>query len=220
MVGKRTSKKVIKKTAKEIKPIEETKESVDAPIEEGLGWKIIKSDVDSATLYADTLEEETLETEAIETIIINEDKTESLEDETLAVETMLVDEETKNETSKGPETKVEVELEAEATIEEEPPKEEVIKPTQEALYPGVTSQDQMFFNLEEGRIHLDEEQKAKDAEKNKITAEREAQEKLDNASKPRLICPFCANIQYTLNSKDPTTAWCDKCGRAFMVDWK
>lgn len=37
--------------------------------------------------------------------------------------------------------------------------------------------------------------------------------------KKYLQCPFCNNIQYSLNSRDPSSAWCIKCGKCFPVIW-
>jgi hypothetical protein len=34
-------------------------------------------------------------------------------------------------------------------------------------------------------------------------------------------CQHCHNIQEkNLKAQDPTTAWCAKCGKAFLVEWK
>ncbi len=35
-----------------------------------------------------------------------------------------------------------------------------------------------------------------------------------------LECPYCNNVQNESLHKDPTSAWCSKCGRCFPVNWK
>ena len=81
-------------------------------------------------------------------------------------------------------------------------------------------QHEMFHNLLEGQLDFETvEMRKKQAEKD--SAERE-QEKLakENKGKPFLECPFCQNIQYESYSKDPSSAWCTRCGRAFQLAWK
>ena len=81
-------------------------------------------------------------------------------------------------------------------------------------------QNETFFNIEQGRIELEETERVK-----KETAKRQAEELIekdrkDNSHKPKLVCPFCQNIQYSLNSKDVTSAWCGVCGRCFQAKWQ
>jgi hypothetical protein len=35
-----------------------------------------------------------------------------------------------------------------------------------------------------------------------------------------LECPSCHNVQKWKKTQDPTTSWCEKCGKAFLTDWK
>jgi len=91
---------------------------------------------------------------------------------------------------------------------------------QDEPIPTSKQSNKLFHNLEEDRIRLEEEQRER-AEKEK--ARREEIERIERESKshePSLQCPFCQNIQYEASSRDPTTAWCLKCGRAFALDWK
>lgn len=71
-------------------------------------------------------------------------------------------------------------------------------------------------NLETDRINYESQVKAKQV------AEDKRQEELRKADshKPYVECNFCHNQQYELFSKDPITALCQKCGKAFMADWK
>lgn len=81
-------------------------------------------------------------------------------------------------------------------------------------------ENKLFHNLEEDRIRLEESQRKK-AEKEKAREEEiKHAERESRKHDPFLQCPFCQNIQYEVFSRDPTTAWCLKCGKAFMVDWK
>jgi len=85
--------------------------------------------------------------------------------------------------------------------------------------PFVEKQHEMFFNLEEGRINLEDQEREKAALIKAKELEVMELERKKNEGKPKLTCPFCQNIQYDLNSKDVTTSWCMNCGRAFMVNW-
>ena len=85
--------------------------------------------------------------------------------------------------------------------------------------PFVEKQHEMFFNLEEGRINLEDQEREKAALIKAKELEAVDLERKNNEGKPKLTCPFCQNIQYDLNSKDVTTSWCMSCGRAFMVNW-
>jgi hypothetical protein len=80
-------------------------------------------------------------------------------------------------------------------------------------------QHEMFYNLEEGRINLEDQEREKAALIKAKELEAVELERKNNEGKPKLTCPFCQNIQYDLNSKDVTTSWCMSCGRAFMVNW-
>jgi hypothetical protein len=85
--------------------------------------------------------------------------------------------------------------------------------------PIVEKQHEMFYNLEEGRINLEDQEREKAALIKAKEFEAMELERKKNEGKPKLTCPFCQNIQYDLNSKDVTTSWCMNCGRAFMVNW-
>jgi hypothetical protein len=81
-------------------------------------------------------------------------------------------------------------------------------------------QNETFFNLEQGRIELEAaEQAQKEAEK-KRQAELIEKAQKDNAHQPKLVCPFCSHVQYKINSKDVTAAWCEVCGRCFQALWQ
>ena len=85
--------------------------------------------------------------------------------------------------------------------------------------PIAEKQHEMFYNLEEGRIKLEEQEREKAAIIKAKEIEAEKLEREKNEGKPKLTCPFCHHVQYYLNSKDVTTSWCMSCGRAFMVNW-
>lgn len=51
-------------------------------------------------------------------------------------------------------------------------------------------------------------------------AKVEQQENESKKSKRFLQCPFCGEIHYSLNGKDPTSSWCTKCGKCFPAIWK
>tara|TARA_Y100000034_G_scaffold104305_1_gene130748 strand:- start:611 stop:1018 length:408 start_codon:yes stop_codon:yes gene_type:complete len=85
--------------------------------------------------------------------------------------------------------------------------------------PFVEKQHEMFYNLEEGRINLEDQEREKAALVKAKELEAVELERKNNEGKPKLTCPFCQNIQYDLNSRDVTTSWCMNCGRAFMVNW-
>ena len=102
-------------------------------------------------------------------------------------------------------------------IREDEPKIE-IDPIVEKT-PIAEKQHEMFYNLEEGRINLEDQEREKAALIKAKELEAVELERKNNEGKPKLTCPFCQNIQYDLNSKDVTTSWCMNCGRAFMVNW-
>lgn len=81
-------------------------------------------------------------------------------------------------------------------------------------------ENKLFHNLEEDRIRLEEAQRKRDEELKKRAEELEALEKVSSERKPYLKCPFCANIQYEISSRERGTAWCLRCGKAFMEIWK
>lgn len=80
-------------------------------------------------------------------------------------------------------------------------------------------QHQMFHNLEEGRIELETAEMVKREAIKKAEIEK-AEKARQEGAKPKLICPFCNHVQYNLNSKDRTSAWCEVCGRCFQAIWK
>jgi len=86
--------------------------------------------------------------------------------------------------------------------------------------PKVEKQHEMFYNLEEGRINLEDQEREKAAWRKAKELEAKEQERAKNVGNPKLTCPFCQHEQYELNSKDSTTSWCMNCGRAFMVNWE
>jgi len=75
----------------------------------------------------------------------------------------------------------------------------------------------MFHNLEEDRINLEAEQRENKNNEEVLQAQVSAT-KVTHAR--YLECPFCYNKQNDINSKDVTSAWCYKCGKAFEAHWK
>lgn len=115
-------------------------------------------------------------------------------------------------------------------VEEKKENEEIVQEVEENDVEIITNevdieempkkQHQMFHNLEEERMVMENKIiEQKEAQKIKEQEELEKQKSIKDY-KPKLQCPWCSNIQYELNSKDITTAWCGKCGRAFMAEWK
>lgn len=80
--------------------------------------------------------------------------------------------------------------------------------------------NKLFHNLEEDMIRLEEAQRNRDKELKKQAEELENLEKASSEHKPYLKCPFCANVQYEIASREKGTAWCLRCGKAFMEIWK
>lgn len=35
-----------------------------------------------------------------------------------------------------------------------------------------------------------------------------------------LECPFCNTKSYTITGRDPTSSWCENCGKCFPAIWK
>jgi protease II len=80
-------------------------------------------------------------------------------------------------------------------------------------------QHQMFHQLEEDRINLEAKEAEKKAEAKRLAAIEEEKMKKTNANKSKLVCPFCSHVQYDIHSKDPTSAWCESCGRCYSAIW-
>jgi len=148
---------------------------------------------------------ETIKKEKVESVVILESETVNLEadEDEMIIETAEILEDSP-------------ELVADEIREDEPKIE--IDPIVEKT-PIAEKQHEMFYNLEEGRINLEDQEREKAALIKAKELEAVELERKNNEGKPKLTCPFCQNIQYDLNSKDVTTSWCMNCGRAFMVNW-
>ena len=148
---------------------------------------------------------ETIKKEKVESVVILESETVNLEadEDEMIIETAEILEDSP-------------ELVADEIREDEPKIE--IDPIVEKT-PIAEKQHEMFYNLEEGRINLEDQEREKVALIKAKELEVMELERKKNEGKPKLTCPFCQNIQYDLNSKDVTTSWCMNCGRAFMVNW-
>jgi hypothetical protein len=94
-------------------------------------------------------------------------------------------------------------------------KEELAEPNAEQP----KKQHEMFYSLAEGQMILEDEirRKKEIAAKAQEEAEKQA---MEAKKEPFLECPFCQNTQKASNSKDPTSAWCVRCGKAFSIKWK
>lgn len=86
--------------------------------------------------------------------------------------------------------------------------------------PQPAKQHQLFFNLEEARIGLEESERQFKEKNKKLVEQTEAEKRKINTGKPKLICPFCQHIQFSINSRDITSAWCEVCGRCFQASWR
>jgi hypothetical protein len=98
----------------------------------------------------------------------------------------------------------------EVKIEEEPIKK--VEPQKK--------QHETFFNMEQGKIELEEAERLQKEVYKKRAIELAEKERLSNAHKPKLVCHFCNHTQYSVNSKDVTSAWCEVCGRCFQAVWQ
>jgi hypothetical protein len=148
---------------------------------------------------------ETIKKEKVESVVIPESEIVNLEadEDEMIIETAEILED-------SPELVVDEIREDEPEVKIDP----IVEKT-----PFVEKQHEMFFNLEEGRINLEDQEREKAALIKAKELEAVELERKNNEGKPKLTCPFCQNIQYDLNSKDVTTSWCMNCGRAFMVNW-
>jgi uncharacterized protein (DUF927 family) len=81
-------------------------------------------------------------------------------------------------------------------------------------------QNETFFNIEQGRIELEEAERLAKENAKKLAEELIEKNRKDSSNKPKLVCQFCQHVQYSLNSKDVTAAWCEVCGRCFQAKWQ
>lgn len=95
-----------------------------------------------------------------------------------------------------------------------------VKINEPAAEPVKQKQHQMFHSLAEGQIELEAAEREKRENRLKLEKALAEQEKKNNVGKLKLICPFCQHTQYSINSKDLTSAWCEVCGRCFQAEWK
>jgi len=77
-----------------------------------------------------------------------------------------------------------------------------------------------FRTLEEDFIDSEAERKEDLAKQKAREVKFEEAEKSSKDHTPYLECPFCGNTQLDTNSREPGTAWCHKCGKAFIPIWK